>query len=187
MTREEFDRQVGDLEDLYYFCCRNDYYDLIEDYRHVDDIDEYIDSYYLMEDNGGYSWRDLANTFSDLLYEVDNYTMFYVGEGYVQGISLTGDDYYDLKHQLYETLCSDGVIEDDERDEEDEDEQLYYDNPDNFVYEENQEDESEDDDILIEEEFSILDVIDESCDNVVQVLRDPDEEHGNELQDLYSF
>ena len=159
MTIEQFNDEVCNFTDLYYFCLRHDYYDLVEDYRDGESIDEYIDMYY-MDDISGYSWRDLCHTLTDLEYEVENYNMFYVGNGCVEGVSDYGPEYDEMKAELIRVLTEDGELvidEDDEVDHKDEDQFIYVEEP-----------AEEPDGIAVEEDFSIIDVIDEGY--KVQIL-----------------
>lgn len=66
MTKTEFYEEIRDFDDLVDFCERNDFYDIIEDFKHTDDFDDWVwDS--LEECRSGSYWYEIKDWLEDLV------------------------------------------------------------------------------------------------------------------------
>ena len=151
MTRDEFLENCICMDDIARICSEYDYYDLIEDYRDEDTIEDWIDDCFLR------SIEDLANFQSTL----ESYRWFYIGDYTIDGVEDSGEDFNRLKANLFRLLVEDGYIDDEEDENEDTVDNGIFENNSGtrFVYEE--EPEEEVDGFAVEEEISIFEAVEE--------------------------
>jgi len=116
MTRDEFLEDCTCMDDIARICSEYDYYDLIEDYRNEDTIEDWIDYCYLRSIEG-YSWRDVLDDLANFQSTLESYRWFYIGDYTVDGVEDRGGYFDRLKADLFMQLVEDGYIDDEEEEE----------------------------------------------------------------------
>lgn len=119
MTRQEFEDNISNLDELYDFCSEHDIYEFFDDryIRDEDGLQEYISDYFINELFSNYSWQEIRDYLNDLNDIYNSYYWYCVEDFCPTGVSSNGRVYEEIKDEVFDYAINHGLF-DDEDDEE---------------------------------------------------------------------
>ena len=112
MTSQEFIDDIRDMSDLLRCCYDYELYDYTDEYVDEDGLNEHINNM-LQEAIGEYGWRTIYNTLSNIDDIYGHYIWYHIDGWDVDGVSETGDEYEELKQEIYDYLFDNNLFDDD--------------------------------------------------------------------------